>query len=558
MTFTTVSSPIEQAPGKRSLRIVSLFSGIGGLDFGLENAGHQIIEMCESWTPARRVLAEKFPNVPVARDVRAFHSSTNYDLLTAGFPCVDISHAGGQRGIFGPQSGLVEHAFRVIGEDQPEWVVLENVPNILRLGKGVGIAHVLDSLVGLGYSWAYRVVDSRSAGVAQSRRRVIVLASRSEDPAAYLLAEEAGDTEPEAESDDQAARAWGFYWTEGRRGVGLVEGAIPTLKGGSTLGLPSAPAIWNPRAPNGMRISLPTIEDGEELQGFERGWTASATASGEPNHRWKLVGNAVTVGIASWVGRSLAESIGRKWEPVVRKPLDRGRPWPDAAWGGSGGEWSSTASAWPMRNPIRSLAEVISESATTPLSHRATAGFMSRLAESGIKIDRRLTTDLESHLASMRSVLPPERTRPDSWASNPDVRKRMQGVKSKNTGLEMALRRELSNRGLRYRLQRRPEADLRWRSDFVFIGPKVIVDVRGCYWHACPAHSTVPKVNTERWEEKFAATRARDERMVTELTERGWLVVVVWGHENPGIAAEAVMALVNSRRKSHRSTASNG
>lgn len=513
----------------RQLRIVSLFSGIGGLDLGLSRAGHQVVEMCESWEPARTVLNAKFPGIPIADDVRTYAPAVEYDLLTAGFPCVDISHAGKQTGIFGPQSGLVEHVFRIVAETAPAWIVLENVPNLLRLQKGAGIAHIIDRLTGLGYAWAYRVIDSRSSGVAQRRNRVIVLASRVANPADYLLAAE-GSVPAAADSEPS-----GFYWTEGRRGIGLVHGAVPTLKGGSTVGAPSAPAIWDRAAPLGKRFVLPTVEDGEELQGFTRGWTAAA----DVKSRWKLVGNAVTVGVAEWLGEALAVPA-EPWAPPRSEALTRSKPWPESAWGTTTESWRATATRFPTSTNIRPLSAVVDAAARAPLSHRATAGFLSRVNASGIVITQTFRDDLESHLAAME----PARA---TWTTTATTRARMKAVKHSDTTPERAIRRALTRLGLRYRLQVRVDPTRRWTSDIVFIGPRVIVDVRGCYWHACPEHGTLSRTNTSRWASKFVANAERDARMVAELTTLGWVVVVVWEHDDPDEVAEQVAGLVAER-----------
>ncbi len=105
-----------------------------------------------------------------------------YEVLVAGFPCTDVSHAGSKAGIFGERSGLVRHVFRIAEETRPDWVVLENVPNLLVLHRGAGIRHVTHELERLGYRWAYRTVDSRAFGVPQRRPRVIIVASRTNDP----------------------------------------------------------------------------------------------------------------------------------------------------------------------------------------------------------------------------------------------------------------------------------------------------------------------------------------------------------------------------------------
>src|SRR5204862_5046434 len=139
-----------------------------------------------------------------------------------------------------------------------------------------------------GWRWAYRVVDTRAFGLPQRRRRVLLLASQESDPRAALFDEQIIPKERELRPE-----SWcGFYWTEGLRGLGWAVDAVPTLKGGSTIGIPSPPAIWVPKTDD---IGTPEIRDAERLQGFEADWSLPALeASGlRRSHRWKLVGNAV-------------------------------------------------------------------------------------------------------------------------------------------------------------------------------------------------------------------------------------------------------------------------
>lgn len=552
---TSVSAPEANQAGsggsETNLHFVSLFSGIAGLDSGLVAAGAHVVEMCEYWEPARRVLNAKHPGVTLARDVRDFIPSSEHSLLAAGFPCVDLSHAGKQAGIFGTQSGLVSEVFRIARVTRPQWILLENVPNLLRLGRGAGIRLIIDSVESLGYHWAYRVLDSRAFGVAQRRNRVLFLASRTPgSAAAAMLATDTGLDNELQESAD--ARASGFYWTEGRRGVGLVRGAVPTLKGGSTVGAPSAPAIWRPHSPMGQRIVLPSIEDAEELQGFDRGWTAAADAQGEHSARWKLVGNAVTVGLGKWIGERIsAANRGVVGDTPTSYIRNEHRPWPDAAFGGPAMPVRSVAaSRWPEMHAAKPLHELLDGTGLRPLSYRATRGFLSRVEESGIKLEDDFASDLESHLSHMRATTEDK----TPWASSQAVRSRMQATKQRDTAPEMRLRRALTAHGLRYRLQIRPEPELRWRSDIVFRGPKVVVDVRGCFWHLCPEHRSHPKTNAERWANKLLANQQRDVRMESDLRERGWEVVTVWEHEDAIKAAERITAVLAQRRGRTRST----
>jgi DNA mismatch endonuclease (patch repair protein) len=132
--------------------------------------------------------------------------------------------------------------------------------------------------------------------------------------------------------------------------------------------------------------------------------------------------------------------------------------------------------------------------------------------------------------------------------SSAGVSSRMRQQPSRSTGPEVALRRELHRRGLRYRLQRRVLPDVRRTADIVFGPARVVVDVRGCYWHGCAEHGTRPRVNNAYWDAKLARNRARDVDTEQRLRAAGWSVVVVWEHEDPRSAADRVQAAVEARR----------
>lgn len=106
-------------------------------------------------------------------------------------------------------------------------MVIENVRNMLALDSGTAMEYLVSEFERLGYTWAYRLVDSRFTGVPQRRQRVIFVASRTEDPCAVLFADDANER-PES---DYRGDAFGFYWTEGNTGLGWAQDALPTLKG---------------------------------------------------------------------------------------------------------------------------------------------------------------------------------------------------------------------------------------------------------------------------------------------------------------------------------------
>ncbi len=124
----------------------------------------------------------------------------------------------------------------------------------------------------------------------------------------------------------------------------------------------------------------------------------------------------------------------------------------------------------------------------------------------------------------------------------------MQRQARRDTKPELALRRELWRRGLRYRVDTVPIAALRRRADMCFSRARLVVYVDGCYWHSCPDHATVPKANRDWWVAKLQANVQRDRDTDSRLRTAGWEVVRVWEHETIADAADRVEVAVRRRR----------
>ena len=127
----------------------------------------------------------------------------------------------------------------------------------------------------------------------------------------------------------------------------------------------------------------------------------------------------------------------------------------------------------------------------------------------------------------------------------------MQRQARRDTKPEIALRRELWRRGLRYRIDVAAVPGRR-RADLVFTRSRVVVYVDGCYWHSCPDHATVPKANREWWVAKLRANVERDRDTDARLAAAGWEVVRVWEHEVPAEAADRIEAALGRRRAETR------
>lgn len=377
------------------LKSVALFAGIGAIEHGLRRAGHSTELFCEIDQSARNVLERRFSDVPIVEDVKSLKTLPASDIVAAGFPCQDLSQAGRTKGINGSNSGLVRELFRLlqVAKRKPAWIILENVPFMLSLDCGKAMAMIIDTLEELGYQWAYRTIDSRAFGLPQRRRRVFLLASRSEDPRAVLLNDDAA--EPNAPLVARVPH--GFYWTEGNSGLGWAIDAIPPLKGGSRLGIPSPPAIWFPKE---RRLYTPDIRDAERLQGLPAGWTnGQPEEEGAGRARWRLVGNAVSVPVAEWIGRRLLDH--REYQENGSKPLCNSDRWPRAAWGRKGKVYEAHVSEWPVRRKYQGLDEFL----RYPLQHlsaRATAGFLKRITNSTLKVDKAFVRDVRYHLSQVK------------------------------------------------------------------------------------------------------------------------------------------------------------
>ncbi len=130
----------------------------------------------------------------------------------------------------------------------------------------------------------------------------------------------------------------------------------------------------------------------------------------------------------------------------------------------------------------------------------------------------------------------------------------MQQQRRRDTKPEVALRRELHRRGLRFRVDHPPISGLRRRADIVFGPPRVAVFVDGCFWHMCPEHSTLPTSNADWWLQKLSANVARDRDTDARLKAAGWLVVRVFEHADIVAAADQIEAVSVPRRRARESS----
>lgn len=155
------------------MRVLDLFSGIGGFSLGLERAGMKTVAFCEIDEYARKVLKKHWPDVPIDRDItkRDFFSG-EADVICGGFPCQDISDAGKRTGLAGQRSGLWRELVRAIRLVRPLYALVENVAALL----GRGMATVLGDLAAIGYDAEWHCIPASAVGAPHPRDRIWIVA----------------------------------------------------------------------------------------------------------------------------------------------------------------------------------------------------------------------------------------------------------------------------------------------------------------------------------------------------------------------------------------------
>lgn len=381
------------------MKTVGLFAGIGGFELGMHGAGFEPTLLCDVLPAARAVLESKFSGVRYHDNVTTLRGlPRNAELLCAGFPCQDLSQAGRTAGIAGDRSKLIGEVFRLLERQRVSTVVVENVPFMLQLNGGRAMRSIVEEFERLRYRWAYRVVDTFSFGLPQRRERVFLVASRAIDPAAALLA----DDRPMARPETSLGRiAHGFYWTEGLGGLGWAPDAIPTLKNGSSIGIPSPPAILMPDG----TVLKPGIRDAERLQGFPVDWTKAAESVARATVRWSLVGSAVSVPVAAWIAKRLS-SPGQYDDSRDRDFPQQGKA-PRAARFDGKIRRAVAISTDPLGSAPAPLADFLHDvEGQQLLSLKATLGFLGRTRRARLVFKPGFIDAIERHAFRLATAVP--------------------------------------------------------------------------------------------------------------------------------------------------------
>ncbi len=341
------------------VKYLSLFSGIGGLES--ERTRPEIL--CDINQECRAALRLRFPGIPVWDDVCTLVPPP-VDVIAGGFPCQDISTGGRQAGFAGHRSSLFYQMLRVAKESGASTVVAENVPNLIEMQGGAVMRAVVDSLGEFGFPYVgWRLLNAREFGLPQQRNRVYLVGSKSLE-----VARSVHRPLPNILLSAASGVADSFYWTAGIQSICYSRGFAPTLKVGSSLSIPSPPAVFF----DGCVRKL-TSSECLRLQGFD-----PSQLSGIPDKYLLLMaGNAVPVPAGHFV-MSGVESLGGQLH-LQESPLFGWNRYPSSGLVQHGALYEIEHDS---RRLASNLWDVIDRNDRNPLSTRAAVGLLRRLSRS--------------------------------------------------------------------------------------------------------------------------------------------------------------------------------
>ena len=308
---------------KERMKFIDFFAGIGGFHSGLEKAGMECIGWCEFDKFAQKSYRAMYDTERLwfADDVRKVRGwdIPKADMWTFGFPCQDISIAGKQRGIKrGTRSGLFCEIMRLIDEaeeNRPEWLICENVKNLLSIDGGRGFFEVLTEMGGRGYTVEWKVYNSKDYGVPQNRERVYIVGHYGDSSRQPLLPIRRANTATlrEIVGGRQGERVYDgnkISRTLIGQGGGLgAKTGLYTFVAINNKGLPNRPAECSGvlESDESIRIRRLTPKECFKLQGFTDEQFDRAAAVNSETQLYKQAGNAVTVNVVEEIGRHIKE-----------------------------------------------------------------------------------------------------------------------------------------------------------------------------------------------------------------------------------------------------------
>lgn len=535
-----------------SLTVADLYCGAGGLSEGLHQVGYEIVFAIDKDRDACETFVKNHPGVDV--ECASITSLTPGDLAKRVDNCVDLvvggpscqgfSTAGRRNGWVrddDDRNDLWSHMLAVVEKVRPRAFMMENVPGLFAWKEGQFGWKIIKAFEVLGYQVAHDILLAADYGAPQLRRRLFIVGIRDGMVFKFPNATHLGGWR--RDSRDR--------WEERRIERGLLKHI----------------SCWE------------AIADLPRLDGAGVASVAYASSARTPIATYLRTGAGVEVQdhVAPILGDDALRLLrqvpqGGTWRDIAFADLPerfRGMRRTDST--NLYGRLDPTRPAYTINtqfmnpstgcytHPYEDRALSLREGArlqTFPDRYQFTGSISSRARQIGNAVPPLMGSVLGVAIAKQIApesrpkappLVTPARLAPAGRASAA-TRSRMTRQRRTGTKPELALRKVLHKRGLRYAVDRKPEPDVRRSADLVFKAAKVAVFLDGCFWHGCELHSRDTKSNTLWWRDKIDANKARDMETTKLLEARGWTVVRVWEHEVIDEAADRVEAAVRSSR----------
>ena len=282
-----------------SVRVFSMFSGIGGFELGIEQSdiNTELVGYAEIDKYAILIFEKQFTGVTNYGDATAITASNlpDFDLLVGGFPCQAFSIAGKQQGFSDTRGTLFFDIARICAEKRPRYLVLENVKGLLSHDGGQTFQRILRVLADLGYRVEWQVLNSKNFGVPQNRERVFIVG---------YLGERSGQEIFPLTTYSQSASVVALQQLNKAESQGnriYDSSGLATTLASQAGGLGAKTGLY--QIDTQVRRLTPT--ECERLQGFPDGWTAGLSDT----QRYKTLGNAVTVPVVTAVMDQLVRTF---------------------------------------------------------------------------------------------------------------------------------------------------------------------------------------------------------------------------------------------------------
>ena len=323
------------------MKIIDLFSGIGGFSLGFQRAGYQFTEHYFSEIDKHAIANYKY-NFPYAKhigDITTLHGGdfTDIDIITFGSPCVDFSLAGRRAGLKGAKSSLIEYAIALIANIRPSVFVWENVKGAFSSNAGADFWAILQALANIGgYTIEWQLLNT-SWLLPQNRERIYLighLAGRSV-PGVFPIGKDDKLLEGKTRKENRkrtsiktslARTITARYSKMGSNDTYIVPKVAAILTGGGhSGGLHSDMTVIRHKRGRNKGVRRLTEIECERLQGFPDNWTqyGDYNATIKPiarTQRYKLIGNAVTVDIVELIAKRL-KFIVDEFTPYTHEKL---------------------------------------------------------------------------------------------------------------------------------------------------------------------------------------------------------------------------------------------